>query len=265
MSNEFPFLLNGEWLREGERVEIRSPYDQSVVGATWNATPQHLEQAIDGSVRAFAVTKKMASHERQSVLRKVAQQLETRKEEIARTIAAEAGKPIKTARIEVERGLMIFTIAAEEAVRISGEVLPLDRTAASAGQWGIVRRFPVGPIAAITPFNFPFILCAHKIAPAIAAGCTVVLKPAPQTPMTALLLGQMVQEAGWPAGGLNVMPLRNEDAGQLVNDDRLKMLSFTGSAAVGWQLKSQCGKKKVVLELGGNAGCIVHKDADIAD
>jgi glyceraldehyde-3-phosphate dehydrogenase (NADP+) len=179
-------------------------------------------------------------------------------------MAQEAGKPIKAARTEVERAIFTFNVAAEESTRIYGEYLPLDWQEYTAGRFGIVRRFPLGPIAGITPFNFPLNLVAHKVAPAIAAGCPLVLKPAPQTPLTALMLAEAVQQAGWPDGGLNVLPLSNEDAGLLVTDERIKLISFTGSAPVGWQIKKNCGKKKVVLELGGNAGVIVHSDADLA-
>ena len=198
------------------------------------------------------------------MLRRVSENISERKQEFARTMAQEAGKPIKAARTEVERAIFTFNVAAEESTRIYGEYLPLDWQEFTAGRWGIVRRFPLGPIAGITPFNFPLNLVAHKVAPAIAAGCPLVLKPAPQTPLTALLLAEAVQQAGWPDGGLNVLPLSNEDAGLLVTDERIKMISFTGSAAVGWQIKKNCGKKKVVLELGGNAGVIVHSDADLA-
>jgi glyceraldehyde-3-phosphate dehydrogenase (NADP+) len=175
----------------------------------------------------------------------------------------EAGKPIKTARAEVERAILTFTVAAEESVRIGGEWIPLDLLPSMAGRSAIVRRFPLGPIAAITPFNFPLNLVAHKIAPAIAAGCTMVLKPAPKTPLTALLLAEVVEKAGWPAGALNILSLSNDDAQRMVSDDRLKLLTFTGSGAVGWELKQKAGKKKVVLELGGNAAVVVHSDADV--
>lgn len=262
---EHPYLLNGVWLNEGTKVEVRSPYDQSVIGVTWNATPEHLDAAIAASVAAFEVSRRMSAYERQSVLRKVVRGIEEQREVIAKLIAMEAGKPITAARMEVDRAVMTFQTAAEECVRIEGAMLPQDITSTTKGQWGVVRKFPVGPIAAITPFNFPFNLVAHKVAPVMAVGCTVVLKPAPQTPLSALMLAKIIHEAGWPAGALNVLPLANEDAAQLIEDDRLKMLSFTGSAAVGWQLKSQCRKKKVVLELGGNAACIVNHDADVRD
>jgi glyceraldehyde-3-phosphate dehydrogenase (NADP+) len=178
-------------------------------------------------------------------------------------MALEAGKPLKASRVEVDRAVFTFAVAAEEAVRIGGEYLPLDWQASTAGRWGIVKRFPLGPIAAITPFNFPINLVAHKLAPAIAAGCTMVHKPAPQTPLTAMRLAQIIEQAGWPAGALNVLPLSNEDAGKIVSDDRIKLLSFTGSTAVGWALKQKAGKKRVVLELGGNAAVIVCADSNL--
>jgi acyl-CoA reductase-like NAD-dependent aldehyde dehydrogenase len=258
------FLLDGQWRCEGEAFDVLAPYDGQVVATTFRATPAHLNAAIEAAARAFETTRKLPSCERQRVLRVVAEGIAARREEITRTLALEAAKPIKAARAEVERAIFTFSVAAEESTRIYGEWLPLDLQAATVGRWGLVRRFPIGPIASITPFNFPLNLVAHKLAPAIAAGCTVVHKPAPQTPICSLLLGEIIQAAGWPAGGLNVLPLSNDDAGPLVTDDRLKMLSFTGSAAVGWELKRKAGKKRVTLELGGNAGVIVHHDADLA-
>ena len=259
----FAFLLDGQWLSEGEPLDVRSPYDQSVVGATYRVSTAHAEVAVQASVRAFEITRKLPAYERQRVLRAVAQGVADRREEFARTIALEAGKPIRTARAEVDRAVFTFTVASEESTRIGGEWLPLDLQAIAAGRWAIVRRFPLGPVLAITPFNFPLNLVAHKIAPAIAAGCTVVHKPAQQTPLSSLLLARLVDEAGWPAGALNVLPLRGSEAQPLVADDRLKKLTFTGSAAVGWELKKKAGKKRVTLELGGNAGVIVHSDADL--
>jgi acyl-CoA reductase-like NAD-dependent aldehyde dehydrogenase len=257
------FLLDGKWIAEGEGISIRSPYDGAVVGTTFLATSANLETAISSSVRAFEITRKMPPYERQRILRAVSTQLAERHEEFARCIALEAGKPVRTARAEVDRAIFTFAIAAEETTRIGGEWLPLDLQVASAGRSGIVRRFPLGPIAAITPFNFPLNLVAHKLAPAIAAGCTVVLKPAPQTPFSSFLLGEVIEGAGWPAGALNILPLSNSDAEKMVADDRLKMLTFTGSGKVGWMLKAKSGKKKVILELGGNAAVIVHGDADL--
>jgi acyl-CoA reductase-like NAD-dependent aldehyde dehydrogenase len=258
------FLVDGKWMEEGDLVEVKSPYDGAVIGRVYQGRRQHAEAAIAAAVKAFGTTRRLPAFERQRVLRRVAEGIAQRKEEFARTLCQEAGKPIKAARSEVERGIFTFTVAAEESTRIYGEYLPLDWQEFTAGRWGIVKRFPLGPIAGITPFNFPLNLVAHKVAPAIAAGCPMVLKPAPQTPLSSLLMAEVVQQAGWPDGGLNLLPLSNEDAGLLVSDDRLKMISFTGSAAVGWQIKKNSGKKKVVLELGGNAGVIVHSDADLA-
>ena len=257
------FLVDGRWLEEGDLVEVRSPYDGAVVGRVFQGTKRHAELAIAAAVKAFGTTRRLPAFERQRVLRRVVEGIAKRKEEFARTMAEEAGKPIRAARTEVERAIFTFTVAAEESTRIYGEYLPLDWQEYTAGRWGIVRRFPLGPIAGITPFNFPLNLVAHKVAPAIAAGCSIVLKPAPQTPLSALLLAETIQEAGWPDGALNVLPLSNDDAGLLVTDDRLKMISFTGSAAVGWEIKKRAGKKKVILELGGNAGVIVHGDTDL--
>jgi acyl-CoA reductase-like NAD-dependent aldehyde dehydrogenase len=258
------FFLDGKWIEDGDVIDIRSPYDGSVIASIFQGQRRHAEAAIAAAVKGFGTTRRLPAFERQRVLRRIAQGITERKTEFAKILAQEAGKPIKAARSEVERSIFTFTVAAEESTRIAGEYLPLDWQEFTAGRWGMVRRFPLGPIAGITPFNFPLNLVAHKVAPAIAAGCSIVLKPSPQTPLTALLLAEVVQQAGWPDGGLNVVPLSNDDASLLVSDDRLKMISFTGSAKVGWHIKANAGKKKVVLELGGNGGVIVHSDADLA-
>jgi acyl-CoA reductase-like NAD-dependent aldehyde dehydrogenase len=254
------FLLNGEWLTEGEPFEVVSPYDGAVVGTTFWATAEHAESAVKAAQRAFETTRKMPGFERQRILREISEGIRVRQEEFARLIASEAGKPIRTAREEVNRAVFTFAVAAEEATRIGGEWLPLDWQASAAGRGAIVRRFALGPILAISPFNFPLNLVAHKVAPAIAAGCTIVLKPAPKTPLTSLLLAEVIAKSGWPKGAFNVLNLANSDAERLVTDDRLKMLSFTGSGPVGWALKAKSGKKRVALELGGNAAVIVHSD-----
>ncbi len=259
----FGFLLDGKWIGEGELHEIRAPYDQEVVGTVVYGTRKHAEAAIAAAVKAFETTRRLPAYERARVCRAVSDALIARKDEFATTVAREAGKPMKQARAEVERAISTFHIAAEEATRMTGEVLPLDTAPAATGRWGIVKRFPLGAISAITPFNFPLNLVAHKVAPAIACGCTMVLKPPPQDPLSALMLGELVQQAGWPDGALNVLTLSNEDAAPLVTDERIKLFTFTGSTAAGWELKKKAGKKRVVLELGGNAGCIVHGDADL--
>ena len=257
------FYIDGKWLEEGDIVEVRAPYDGSVIARVFQGRREHAEAAIAASVKAFGTTRRLPAFERQRVLRRIADGIHDRRDEFSRTLAQEAGKPIKNARLEVERAVFTFNVAAEETVRGYGEYLPLDWQQSTAGRWGIVKRFPLGPVAGITPFNFPLNLVAHKVAPSIAAGCSMVLKPAPQTPLSSLMLAEVIQQAGWPDGGFNVVLLSNEDSGMLVTDDRIKLISFTGSAAVGWAIKNNAGKKKVVLELGGNSGVIVHRDADL--
>ncbi len=259
----FGFFLNGNWSTHGREAVVTSPYDHSVLAVISEAGSDDVEVALESAVQAFAVTRKMTSQQRADVLHKIVEGITSRREEFARTICQEAGKPIRTARVEVDRAIYTFQVAAEESTRIYGEYIPLDTLESAAGRWGLVRRFPLGPIFGITPFNFPLNLVAHKVAPAIAAGCPIILKPAPQTPISSFLLAEIIQESGWPEGALAVMPLSNDDAGILIADDRIKLLTFTGSAAVGWQLKSHAGKKRVTLELGGNAGVIVHSDADV--
>src|ERR1019366_8416612 len=238
------FFVDGRWRDDGDVVEIHAPYDNNLIARVVQGRREHAEAAIAASVKAFGTTRRLPAFERQRVLRQIAAFMTQRKEEFARTLAQEAGKPIKAARTEVERAIFTFNVAAEESTRIYGEYLPLDWQESTAGRWGIVRRFPLGPIAGITPFNFPINLVAHKVAPAIAAGCSMVLKPAPQTPLCSLLLAECVQQAGWPDGGLNVLPLSNEDAGLLVTDDRIKLITFTGSVPVGWDIKRRAEKRR---------------------
>jgi acyl-CoA reductase-like NAD-dependent aldehyde dehydrogenase len=257
------FLLNGRAVEDGPLQPVHSPYTGEVFAQVVRGTRAQAEEAIAGAVQAFELTRKLPAYERQRILNQVSGQIAFKAEEFAHTMAMESGKPIRTARAEVARAIFTFAVAAEEATRIYGEYLPLDASDTAAGRWGIVRRFPLGPIAAITPFNFPLNLVAHKVAPAIAAGCTMVLKPAPQTPISALMLARLVHDAGWPADALNILPLTNEDAAPLIEDERIKMLTFTGSTAAGWALKDRAGKKRVTLELGGNAAVVVHSDADL--
>jgi len=263
MNREFKLLIDGHWKTTAQPVEIRSPFNGEVVGVTWLAAPGDVESAIAAAGEAFKTTRRMPTHKRAEILERVVLALKAHQEELARLIALEAAKPIRTARAEVARSIGTFTDALEESKRIRGEWLPLDLDAASEGRSALVRRFPIGPITAITPFNFPINLVGHKVAPALACGNTILLKPAPQAPLSALSLARLVHEAGAPHGQLNALLCANEVAQPLVTDDRIKMLSFTGSATVGWSLKQKCGKKRVALELGGNAGVIVHSDADL--
>jgi glyceraldehyde-3-phosphate dehydrogenase (NADP+) len=242
---------------------VHDPFTGKLLAEVSQASEADAEAAIQSTVEAAKPMAALPSHSRYQLLQRIAGALYERREEFSRLMTAEAGKPISDARREVARAVQTFTVAAEEAKRIGGEVVPLDWTPGTDSHFGILRRFPIGPILGITPFNFPLNLVAHKVAPALAAGNPILIKPAPQAPMTALLLGEVALDAGIPPGGLNVLPCDNQVAERLVTDPRFKLLSFTGSAAVGWRLKEKCGKKKVVLELGGNAGVIIEPDADL--
>jgi glyceraldehyde-3-phosphate dehydrogenase (NADP+) len=242
---------------------VHDPFTGKLLAEVSQASEADAEAAIQSTVEAAKPMAALPSHSRYQLLQHIAASLHERREEFARLMTGEAGKPISDARREVARAVQTFTVAAEEAKRIGGEVVPLDWTPGTDSHFGILRRFPIGPILGITPFNFPLNLVAHKVAPALAAGNPILIKPAPQAPMTALLLGEVALDAGIPPGGLNVLPCENQVAERLVTDPRFKLLSFTGSAAVGWRLKEKCGKKKVVLELGGNAGVIIEPDADL--
>jgi len=260
----YHLLLAGQWHQGSQTYEVRNPYDQQIVGIVSRATPADLEQAIQAAVRASAEMSRLPLHQRAAILRGTSDGLKAQAEDMARTIAQEAARPIKQARAEVQRSIFTFAQAAEEATRIHGEVINLDASAVGEGRQGIVRRFPVGPVAAITPFNFPLNLVAHKLAPALAAGCPVVLKPASQTPISSLKLAEIMLDAGCPEGALSVLPMPSKEASPLVEDERFKLLTFTGSPAVGWAMKNRAGRKRVMLELGGNAGVVVHQDADLS-
>jgi len=258
-----PFLLGARWRHSAKTAPVINPFTGETVAEVCQAGSAEAEEAISAAVESCPAMRRLAAHARAATLSKIAASLTARREEVARTITTEAGKPISDARREVTRAIQTFTIAAEEAKRIPGEVVPLDLSPGTDSYFGLTRRFPIGPVLGITPFNFPLNLVAHKVAPCLAAGNPIVLKPAPQTPLTALLLGEMILEAGLPPGAFSVVPCENSLAERLVRDPRFKLLSFTGSAAVGWMLKAKAGKKRVVLELGGNAGVIVEPDADL--
>ncbi len=259
-----PFLIDGEWRTSRSVLQVLNPYDGRIAGEVCQASAEDIADAIGAATSAFAQTRRLSSHERSDALAAITEGIRSRKAEFAECITRETGKPITYSRAEVDRSIFTFKNAAEEALRICGDVLPLDMNPASKGRFAIVRRFPLGPIAAITPFNFPLNLVAHKVAPALATGNAVVLKPSSNAPRTSLLLGEIVCEAGLPKGALNIIPCAGSDSGQLLEDERIKAVSFTGSPAVGWPLKSKAGRKRVTLELGGNAGVIVERDADIA-
>ncbi|HEX4021879.1 MAG TPA: aldehyde dehydrogenase family protein [Acidobacteriaceae bacterium] len=266
-SKEIGFLIGGQEHRSGQRIAVYAPYDQVEIGCFWQATRADADAAVAAAVRSFAHTRALSSYERHRILTAVAVHLAEKREAFASTIVAEAGKPITAARAEVDRAIFTFRIAAEEATRMGGEIMPLDLLPTTTGRWGLSRRFPLGPVLAVTPFNFPLNLVAHKLAPAIACGCPVLLKPAPQTPFSAYALVRAILDAGWPADALAFLPLSNQDTAHLVEQDhRIRVLSFTGSARVGWELKAKAAKKRVLLELGGNAAVIVHSDwPDLTD
>lgn len=258
-----PFYLAGRWATSPQRLEIRSPYDGSIVGSTFYATAEHVDEAITMAVEAFEQTRRLPSYARSAILLQIADGLAARKDDIARAMALEAGKPITDARAEVDRSLLTFRTAAEEAHRIGGELMPLDLIPKAEGRFGITKRVPLGPVLGITPFNFPLNLVAHKVAPAIAAGNTIVVKVAAKTPLTMLIASEVIDATDLPKGALSVLVVDPSLHDALVTDERFKMLTFTGSSAVGWQLKAKAGKKKVTLELGGNAGVIIDRDADL--
>jgi acyl-CoA reductase-like NAD-dependent aldehyde dehydrogenase len=263
MHNPWQFLIGGNPSTSTDVVSITNPFDGTIVGTIYYAQVKDIDDAIRSAKAGYKVTSNYSGFERAQILFSVAASLRNRKEEFAQLITAEAGKPITMSRGEVDRAISTFEIAGEESKRINGEVIQLDVTASTKGRQGMVQRFPMGIIACITPFNFPLNLVAHKIAPAIASGNSFILKPAPQTPLTSLLLGECLLESGLEPQAINIVPCSNEIAESLVTDDRISMLSFTGSAKVGWILKAKAGKKKVVLELGGNAAVIVDSSANI--
>ncbi|MDQ6735536.1 MAG: aldehyde dehydrogenase family protein [Nitrospirota bacterium] len=263
MAHARPLLIGHEWIRTATAVPVLNPFTGEQVAEVSQAGQAEAEAATAAAVSAFHSMRRLSSHARAHALAALASHLTTRQEEFAATITSESGKPVVDARREVSRAIQTFLIAAEEAKRIPGELLPLDWTPGMESYIGLTRRFPIGPILGITPFNFPLNLVVHKLAPALAAGNPIVIKPAPQTPLTALLLGELILQTDLPPGAVSVVPCSNTVAEHMVMDARFKLLSFTGSASVGWMLKSKCGKKKVVLELGGNAGVIVEPDADL--
>lgn len=260
---KFPLRIKGVTAKEV--IEVKSPFNGEAIAAVEQADEAAIKSAIAQAKETFeTVMKKMPAHKRSEILARTARILSERHEDFARTIAMEGGKPIKDARIEVARAISTFTIASEEALRLDGEQIAMDRQPGNEGRLGIVMREPIGVVGAITPFNFPLNLVAHKLAPAFASGCVVVLKPASQTPISSLKLAEVLAEAGLPEGALMVTPCRGSKGGALVSDSRLAMLTFTGSQEVGWELRRQIAPgTRIILELGGNAGLMVHDDADI--
>ncbi len=259
-----PIYLAGRWVDSPDPLEVTNPADPSTpAGSTFHATEAQYEEAVEAAVAAFEVTRKLPAYERGRILREISGGIKARREELGRLIALEAGKPIRDALTEVDRAVLTFRLGAEEAERMVGEVIPLDLMASSKDRVGITRRFPIGPIAGISPFNFPLNLAAHKVAPAIASGNPIVLKPPSKDPLTMLTVAEIIEAAGPPQGAVSILPMTRELGDRMVSDDRFKLLSFTGSPSVGWRMKERAGKKRVVLELGGNAGVIIDRSADL--
>ncbi len=261
----YPLYLNNEAVQPNTDLEVTDKYTNELAFRTALATPDLIEEAIAGAVKAAEPMARMASFERQNVLNHCVRRFRERFDELAYALCVEAGKPIKDAEGEVTRLIDTFRIAAEEAVRNYGEVQPLDISERARGYQGMWKRVPIGPCSFISPFNFPLNLAAHKIAPALAVGCPFVMKPASKTPLGALIIGETLAETDLPKGAFSILPATRHGADLFTMDERLKLLSFTGSPGVGWDLKAKAGKKPVILELGGNAAVIVDHDADLGD
>jgi acyl-CoA reductase-like NAD-dependent aldehyde dehydrogenase len=261
---ERKLLLDGEWIETGEWQDVDSPYSGETVARVARAGAEHARKALDAAERAMSSP--LPAHERATILDRVAALLKERHDEVAQTISAEAGKPMKAARVEAERAVSTYTMAAVEARRLAGEVVPMDASAAGIGKVAYTMRVPIGIVGAITPFNFPLNLVAHKVAPALAAGCAVVLKPAGHTPLSALLLGELETEAGLPPGWLNILVGPSAEIGDvIVEDERVKLITFTGSSGVGWKIRERAVKKRVNLELGNATPVVVEADAEIEE
>lgn len=265
LQDSYPYYLGNEPLTPNTDLEVTDKYTGDVATRVPLADPAAIDKGIELAVGAEKAMREFPAYARRDVLNHCATRFEERAEELAQALCIEAGKPIKDARGEVTRLIDTFRIGAEEATRIYGEIMPMDINARSVNYRGMWKRVPVGTASLISPFNFPLNLAAHKVAPAIAAGCPFVLKPASATPVGALIIGEVLAETDLPKGAFSILPARREGADLFTTDDRIKLLSFTGSPAVGWALKAKSGKKKVVLELGGNAAVIVDEDADIDD
>jgi acyl-CoA reductase-like NAD-dependent aldehyde dehydrogenase len=255
-------FVGGEWVETGDWVEVRSPFSGGVVGRVAKAGADETRRAIDAA--EAAMREPLPAHKRAAILVRVAMALGRRHDEVARQISDEAGKPMKAARVEAKRAMSTYTFAAVEARKLAGDMVPMDAAQAGEGKLAFTLREPIGVVGAISPFNFPLNLVAHKLAPALAAGCAVVLKPASQTPLSALLLAELEEEAGLPPGWLNVVVGSSSEIGDvIVEDERVKAITFTGSSAVGWGLKERAAKKRVNLELGNATPVIVAADADL--
>ncbi len=263
MAKKYKMYLAGKWVNSKKTIRVESPFDDQLVGTVAAASKKDYTAAIDAAEKAFAQTRTLPCYVRENACRQIADGLRKHKEKFARMITMEMGKAIRDARGEVERSINTFKISGEEAKRVGGEIVDLDWSAGSEDRVALICRFPMGVVAGISPFNFPLNLVAHKIGPAIACGCPIVLKPASKTPIVSLLLAELIDKTDVPKGAVSILPGSSRDASPLIKDKRIKLITFTGSAEVGWWIKENCGDKKTVLELGGNAGVAVADDADI--
>lgn len=265
LKDVYPLYVNNEARQPNADLEVTDKFTGEVAFRVAQADAATILEGIEGTVRAAEPMARMASYERQAVLQHCVDRFKERFDELAYALCVEAGKPIKDSEGEVSRLIDTFRIAAEESVRMTGEVQPLDISPRAKGYQGIWKRVPIGPCSFISPFNFPLNLAAHKIAPALAVGCPFIVKPASRTPLGTIIIGEILAETDLPKGAFSILPAHRDGADLFTTDDRLKLLSFTGSPGVGWDLKAKAGKKKVVLELGGNAAVIVDHDADLDD
>ena len=265
MKTNWPYYLANEPHEPNQDLKVNDKFTGELAASVAVADPATIEKGIEGCVAAAEPFAAMRPYERQEILNHCVDRFNERFDELAMSLCIEAGKPIKDSRGEVSRLIDTFRIAAEESVRINGEVMNLEISARAKGYRGMWKRVPIGPCSFISPFNFPLNLAAHKVAPALAVGCPFVLKPASRTPLGALIIGEILAETDLPKGAFSILPCSRDGADLFTTDERLKLLSFTGSPGVGWELKAKAGKKKVVLELGGNAACIVDRDADLED
>lgn len=263
LNSEHRFLVGGEWRSSSEMAEVRFPYNDELVAEVYQASDKDLEDAIAAAQKGFEATRRLPAHKRSRILYALLEQLEKRGDEMVETLVMEGGKARGVAVAEYLRAKETVRASAEEAKRIGGEIVPMDWTELGENRIGIVRRFPIGTIACISPFNYPLNLACHKVGPAMAAGNSFILKPASATPLSGLLLGEMILAAGFPPAAVNVVTCRGSKAEKLVSDPRVAFLTFTGSSEVGWHLKSLSGRKRVCMELGGNAAAIVHEDANL--
>ena len=265
LQESYPFYLANKPEQPNTDLNVYDKYTGEVATKVAMASPEHIDQAIAAAVKSQPSLNAMPAYERQAILHHCVQRFTKRSEELAEALCIEAGKPIKDSRGEVTRLIDTFRLASERSVRFNGEVQNLEISARAKGYRGMFQRVPIGPCSFISPFNFPLNLAAHKVAPALAVGCSFVLKPASLTPIGALIIGEVLAETDLPEGAFSILPCRRDGAELFTTDERLKLLSFTGSPAVGWDLKKKSGKKKVVLELGGNAACVVNNDWDLDD